>query len=254
MSHTPAIADLDGVDLAFHDLGSRDGPPVLLVHGFASNAQVNWFLTSWATMLSEAGRRVVAFDNRGHGGSSKFYDPTAYGPDIFAQDAVALLDHLEIAETDVIGYSMGARIAFALGAWHPQRVRRLALCGMGERIFGSGRNSEDVARALETGEPGAIDDAAALKFRRFAERTGSDLRALAACIRPSQTKLTPELAQTIAAPTIVAVGGDDEVAGRAEPLADLLPAGEAFTVPGRDHMKSTGDPQIKAAVLAFLNP
>ena len=252
MSDEPLIAELDGVALAYRDEGPRDGAPVLLVHGFASNMHVNWYLTSWVEMLTDAGRRVVAFDNRGHGGSQAFHDPADYGPDIFARDSVALLDRLGIGDADVVGYSMGARIGFAMAAWHGARVRRLALCGMGANLFGSGRDNEIVAQVLEADDPEAFGDPAAMTFRRFAERTGSDLRALAACIRPSAVKLTPDLTSLVTAPTIVAVGGDDDVAGPAEPLAGMLPRGEAFTVPGRDHMKSTGDPALKRAVLEFL--
>jgi hypothetical protein len=51
---------------------------------------------------------------------------------------------------------------------------------------------------------------------------------------------------------LVVVGGEDEVAGRAEPLADLIPGAEAVTISGRDHMKTVGDRRHKAAVLAFL--
>lgn len=253
MDEEATIAELGEVSLAYRDLGPREGRAVLLVHGFASNMRVNWFLTSWVDTLTRAGRRVVAFDNRGHGGSTRFYRPEEYGPDIFARDAVALLDHLSIERTDVIGYSMGSRIGFAMGAWHAERVRRLALCGMGANIFGSGRDNEIVARVLESERPEEFDNPAAMTFRRFAERTGADLKALAACIRPSRVRLTPDLAPLVTAPTIVAVGGDDDVAGAAEPLADMLPDGEAFTVPGRDHMKSTGDPAIKRAVTDFLD-
>ena len=252
MADEPLIAKLNGVDLAYRSWGLEEGVPVVLVHGFASNMRVNWMLTSWVTTLENAGKRLIAFDNRGHGGSSKFYDPGEYGPDIFAADLVGLLDHLEIEKADLVGYSMGARIAFATAAWHPNRVNRICLCGMGERIFGGRGNDEPIAQALEAPDAATVTDPTARLFRTFAERTGSDLKALAACIRPSRVKLTPAMAQSVKAPTLVAVGGDDDVAGPAEPLARMLPNGRAFTVPGRDHMKSTGDPAIKKAVCEFL--
>ena len=70
----------DGVDIAFLDEGA--GAPIVLVHGFASTAQVNWRHPGWVGTLTGAGRRVIALDNRGHGGSSKLYDPAAYRPRI----------------------------------------------------------------------------------------------------------------------------------------------------------------------------
>jgi hypothetical protein len=53
-------------------------------------------------------------------------------------------------------------------------------------------------------------------------------------------------------PVLVAVGSADEVGGPAQPLADLLPKGEALTIERRDHMRATGDPQFKNGALEFL--
>ena len=73
----------------------------------ASNHAVNWVNTMWVTALSRAGRRVIALDNRGHGKSEKLYDPAAYDSYIMAEDAIRLLDHLDIARADVMGYFHG---------------------------------------------------------------------------------------------------------------------------------------------------
>ena len=246
-------ADLDGVELSWLEAGPVAGAPTLLLHGFASSAEVNWRLTGWIDLLAASGRRVVAVDHRGHGQSQKFYDPVQYGPDIFASDAVALLDHLGIEHADVIGYSMGARITLWMSAHHGERVRRAAICGMGEHMFGGRGNNEAIARALETTNPEAIESETASTFRRFAERTGGDLRALAACIRPSRTRITPDDARAVAVPTLVAVGTADEVAGDPRPLADLIPDAAIFRAEDRDHMKATGAPEIKRAVLDFLD-
>ena len=61
------------VEIAYLDEGQGD--PIILIHGFASSKDVNWFQTSWFTTLKSAGRRVIALDNRGHGQSAKLYDP-----------------------------------------------------------------------------------------------------------------------------------------------------------------------------------
>src|SRR4029079_11816098 len=95
----------DGVTIAFVDEG--EGDPILLIHGFASNVAANWRDPGWINSLTQAGRRVIAFDNRGHGLSGKPYEPSRYGAPIMAEDARRLLDHLGIERTDVMGYSMG---------------------------------------------------------------------------------------------------------------------------------------------------
>ena len=101
--------DSDGVGIAYSDEG--EGEPILLIHGFASNVAANWGDVGWIGALAAAGRRVIALDNRGHGQSEKLYDPSCYGAPSMAEDARRLLDHLGIARADVMGYSMGARIA-----------------------------------------------------------------------------------------------------------------------------------------------
>jgi pimeloyl-ACP methyl ester carboxylesterase len=84
---------------------------VLLIHGFASTAHVNWVFPGWVKTLDQAGYRVIALDNRGHGESDKPHDPEAYHPETMAADAAGLLDSLNIGSAHVMGYSMGARIS-----------------------------------------------------------------------------------------------------------------------------------------------
>ncbi len=92
-------------------VGHDRGKPILLIHGFASNHRINWINPRWVETLSRDGRRVVAFDNRGHGASQKLYTPHDYRADLMARDAANLVAHLGIGRADVIGYSMGARIS-----------------------------------------------------------------------------------------------------------------------------------------------
>src|SRR3954452_3143583 len=96
------------VDIDYDVAGT--GEPVLLIHGFASNARVNWADTGWVDALVRAGFEAITFDNRGHGKSGTPYDPAAYEPAIMAEDACRLLDRLSITRAHAIGYSMGARI------------------------------------------------------------------------------------------------------------------------------------------------
>src|SRR6476469_11200678 len=134
------------VEIAFLDEGS--GVPIVLVHGFASNKEVNWVQTGWITTLTRAGRRVIALDNRGHGASSKLYDPSAYHSAIMADDVRALLDHLGLARADVMGYSMGARITAFFARAYPTRLRRAVLGGLGIHLVDGVGLPESIAEAL----------------------------------------------------------------------------------------------------------
>jgi len=240
----------DDVEIAFLDEG--EGEPIVLVHGFASNAAVNWVQPGWIKFLSDAGRRVIALDNRGHGASTKLYDPAAYHSAVMAGDVAALIDHLDLGRADVMGYSMGARITAFLALAHPQQVRSAIFGGLGSGLVDGVGAPEDVAAALEAPALAAVSDPRARMFRAFAEQTKSDLRALAACMRGSSQTLTRAELAAIRVPALVAVGSNDVVGGSAAGLATLLPAGQALEIPGRDHMTAVGDKVFKQGVLTFL--
>src|SRR5262249_9495652 len=164
-------------EIAYLDEG--EGEPIVLIHGFASTAAINWVHPGWVTTLTKAHRRVIALDNRGHGASSKLYDPAAYHSAIMAEDARALLDHLRIPRPDVMGYSMGARIGAYLALTHPDRVRSLILGGLGSRLVDGVGLPQSIADALEAPSLSAVSDPQGRVFRAFAEQTRSDLKALA---------------------------------------------------------------------------
>lgn len=240
----------DGVDIAFLDEG--EGEPVVLIHGFASTKEVNWLHPGWIATLTGAGRRAIALDNRGHGASSKLGDPAAYHSAVMAEDVRALLDHLAIPRADVMGYSMGARIAAFLAHAHPACVRRVVLGGLGSRLVDGVGLPESIADALEAPSLAAVSDPQGRTFRAFAEQTKSDLKALAACIRGSRQTLSRQDCAGLTMPVMVAVGSKDDVAGSAQELAALLPRGQALEIPGRDHMLAVGDRVFKQGVLDFL--
>jgi len=239
------------VEIAYLDEGS--GEPIVLVHGFASSKQINWVNPGWVSTLMRAGRRVIALDNRGHGQSSKLYDPALYHSAIMAEDVRALLDHLEIERADVMGYSMGARITAYLTVDHPERVRSMILGGLGIRLVEGVGLPESIAHALEAPSLADVADPTGRVFRAFAEQTKSDLKALAACIRGSRQTLSREQAAGIGVPVLVAVGTKDDVAGSAQELAAAIPGAIALDIAERDHMQAVGDKAYKTGVIEFLN-
>jgi pimeloyl-ACP methyl ester carboxylesterase len=238
------------VELAYLDEG--EGEPIVLVPGFASSKEVNWVQPGWVSTLTRAGRRVIALDNRGHGESTKLYDPADYHTDRMAEDVRALMDHLKIGRADVMGYSMGARITAFLARAHPERVRSAILGGLGIHLVDGVGLPESIAEALEAPSLADVTDPQGRVFRAFAEQTKSDRRALAACIRGSRQVMSREAAASIKTPVLIAVGGKDAVAGSADELAALIPGAGALTIPDRDHMLAVGDKVFKAGVLKFL--
>jgi pimeloyl-ACP methyl ester carboxylesterase len=238
------------VEIAYLDEG--EGDPILLVHGFASTKNVNWVYPTWVSELKKNGRRVLAFDNRGHGESAKLYDPAAYEIAIMASDITALMDHLNIERADVMGYSLGSRMAAVLARSQPERLRSAIFGGIGIGLIEGGGPGENVARALEADSLDEVTDPVGRTFRAFADQTRSDHRALAACLRGSRRLMTREEAAKIAVPVLIAVGTADEIAGSADALGKIIRGSQVLNIPNRDHMRAVGDKIYKSGVLDFL--
>jgi pimeloyl-ACP methyl ester carboxylesterase len=240
------------VEIAYLDEGPRDGPPILLIHGFASNTKTNWVDPLWVRFLTGHGYRVIAMDCRGHGASAKLYDLGAYGSPVMAEDARRLLDHLGIPRADIMGYSMGARITAFLALAHPARVRSAIFGGLGINMVRGLAGTGPIAHALEAESIDDVTNPTARTFRAFADATRSDLKALAVCIRAARAVISAEMLAKIACPVLVAVGSDDVIGGPAQPLADLIPGAQALEMKGRDHMRAVGDKSYREGVLTFL--
>lgn len=241
----------NGIEIAYEAHAER-GVPILLIHGFASSGQINWVNTGWVEILKPAGYLPITIDNRGHGKSRKVYDPKLYFAHQMADDAANLLDHLGLERVPVIGFSMGARITAFLMLRHPKRVRCAIWGGMGGNLLTGMDDSEEIARAMTADSIDDVKTAIGRQFRLFADHSRADRAALAACVVASREPMLADDVQQITAPVLVAVGENDEMAGGIEPLTKLLPHGEGFVIPKRNHMLSTGDPKFKQAAIRFL--
>ena len=245
----------NGVRIAYIDEkpeAGDHGEPILLIHGFASSHLVNWVGPGWVRTLTQAGRRVIALDNRGHGRSEKLYEPDDYTTPKMAEDARALLDHLEIPRADVMGYSMGARITSFLALNHPSRVRAAVLGGLGHHLVEGVGLPLGIADAMEAASLDHLQDRQQKMFRAFADANKADRAALAACIRGSRQTLTEAEVGRIRCPVLVAIGTKDDVAGDAHKLAAMFPAARPLDIPSRDHNLAVGDKVYKQGVLEFL--
>ena len=227
--------------------------PILLIHGFASSHAVNWVFPQWVKTLTGAGRRAILYDARGHGRSTKLYRPQDYTMDALAGDALVLMDRLDLGCIDVMGYSMGARIAAFMQRIAPERVRSLVMGGLGSSLVMGGTLPVGIADAMDAPALESLTDPHQRLFRAFADATRSDRRALAACIRGARQLMPAEEVAQIGCPVLVAVGSHDDIAGDPKVLAALMPRAQVLHIEGRDHNRAVGDKAFKEAVLAFLD-
>ncbi len=244
------IAKLDVAEIAYLDEG--EGDAILLIHGFASNAKTNWISPGWVQFLVDSGFRVIALDNRGHGASQKFYEEAAYALKNMADDAVGLLEYLNIKQAHIMGYSLGARISSTLASRSPERVSKLVLAGNGYNMIEGSFDSSEIHAGLSAASLEDVTTQIGKDFRTFAEMTGSDLKALAACIMGGRSYIKREVFENLKPQTMVIVGTEDTVAVDGKKLADIIPNGHFEPIPKRNHMNAVGDKVYKEKVLEFL--
>jgi pimeloyl-ACP methyl ester carboxylesterase len=240
----------DGVLIAYrvHDGGEADAatPPVLLVHGFASNAGVTWERTGWIPALADAHRAVITVDLRGHGESDKPIDADAYAPDRLGDDLVAVLDSAGVDRVDVIGYSMGNRVVSALVDLAPERVRRVVIGGAGPNELFASWDLEEVRGVLFRDEPSRNPQIE--QSLRPALAAGADREALLACIEGVSGA---PLSIPGGIPALFVAGEDDPVPEGARELALEWDA-DYVSVPGRDHVSTLTSRAFKDAAIEFL--
>jgi len=237
----------DGLTLAYHELGT--GRPVVLLHGYTSSAGDTWIQTGIAGRLAANGRRVIMPDMRGHGASSKPRDPDSYPADSLTADGLALVAHLELADYDLGGYSLGARIAarmLALGAAPGRAV--LAGTGLEPIVRAAGRGGvyRGILSNLGTFEPGSSE----AQFEEYLLSAGADPVAL---IHVLDTFVdTPrDLLARVDVPTLVIAGDADTARGSVEDLAAVFPRGELRLVPG-DHWSALVSADLADEIVGFL--
>lgn len=238
-------------------LRAGKGEPVLLLHGFASDANDDWVETGWLDALVVAGFEVVAPDLRGHGRSVKSRDPVDYRLNAFVRDVLALCDHCwGDRRVRVIGYSMGAHVAMSFTLAVTDRVASLVLGGMGDRIAATVGLSPEFAAALD-GQEGSQEQRElppyAVRFKQHAaSRPFNDLEVLAACLRGQSGAFALDRLASVAAPTLVIVGDQDKLAGSPYPVAAFFAAGIGQTIPGVNHASALADRSFRERTVAYV--
>jgi pimeloyl-ACP methyl ester carboxylesterase len=237
----------DGLELAYREMGT--GRPLILIHGYFSTALVNWVRYGHAAKIAASGYRVVMPDLRGHGDSAKPHDVSFYPRDVLADDGLALVEHLELTDYDLGGYSLGARTTVRMLA-RGATPKRAMVAGMGlEGILhtgGRGSHFRNILTNLGKHKPGSAEWMA----EAFMKTVGGDPVALLNVLNTFQDTPREALAR-IEIPTLVLTGAEDDDNGSAEALAAALPKGRHVIVPG-NHMSAVTKPELGAAMTAFL--
>lgn len=246
-TETRYFDSFDGQRIAWRELG--EGRPVVLIHGFFSDAQTNWLKYGHAAAIAAAGFRVIMPDLRAHGSSARPHDSSAYPPDALAQDGHALIAHLGLSDYDLGGYSLGARTTvrmLATGA----TPRRVVIAGMGldgitraDRRAGHFRNILTNLGKHERGSPEWLAAA-------FLKTTGGDPVALLGII-DTFVGTPADALEAIVQPVLVVSGKDDDDNGSAPALAGALPQARYVEIPG-NHMSAVTKPELGQAIASFL--
>jgi pimeloyl-ACP methyl ester carboxylesterase len=246
-TETHFFNSFDGTELAWHEMG--EGRPVVLIHGYFSNADVNWLKYGHAAKIAAKGFRVIMPDLRAHGQSAKPHDSAAYPPDVLMHDGLALIEHLGLTDYDLGGYSLGARTIVRMLA-NGATPRRVILSGMGLagllHTEGRGEYFRRVLTNLGSFQRGSAE----WLTEAFLKTTKGDPVAL---LHILQTFVdTPrDAVAVIAQPTVVIAGHEDFDNGSAQDVAELLPDGRFVEIPG-NHMSAVTRPELGDAIAAFL--
>lgn len=252
-----AFVESAGLQIHYECFGA--GRPIVLAHGWGSDLRHNWLETGWVDAL-RATRRVIALDCRGHGLSDKPHAQALYSYREMSRDVLRVMDRLQIARADFLGYSMGSFMGACLLGDAPQRFSAMLLGGIGDETPESADACRAIAAGLRAPRAEAIVDPLGRAARAFvAANPHSDLEALAL----SALQMWPEgyplrLAGTrlseLDLPVLVVNGADDQPYVRSdERLVAAIPGARLVRIPGRDHLSVVADPRFRAAVIGFLS-
>lgn len=251
MAHSPiepAFFDsFDGTRLAYREIG--EGRPVVLIHGFLSNATTNWVRYGHAAKVAAKGFRVIMPDLRAHGDSAKPHDAASYPRDVLMRDAFALIEHLALTDYDLGGYSLGARTIGRMMA-NGAAPRRVVLSGMGltglTDTAGRGGHFRNILTNLGSFRQGSPEWLA----EAFLKTTKGDPVALLH-ILDTFVDTPVEALGAITQRTLVLCGAEDFDNGSAAEVAAVIPDAMLVETPG-GHMSAVIKPELGDALAEFL--
>jgi pimeloyl-ACP methyl ester carboxylesterase len=234
--------------------------PILLLHGFASSARLNWEDSGWVRALTDAGRKVITMDLPGHGSSAAPEDMDAYSPSRIRADLLQILLDAHVhplvedrpeSGVDIIGYSLGSRLAWEFGATQPDLVHRMVLGGPGTGDPLAAFDLAAAQRFLSDGTP--IDDESTSNLLRMARLIPTnDVFALLTMVEAIKREPFVPADAVPRMPLLLVAGGEDERARTLPQLAELSGNAEILWLPGRTHTNAVTSRTFKNAAIEFL--
>jgi pimeloyl-ACP methyl ester carboxylesterase len=261
--------DSNGVSIHYVEQGN--GEPIVLLHGIGGSLQS--FVTRDIVSDLAQDYRVIAFDLRGHGMSGKPHDPQQYGREM-GLDVVRLLDHLNLPQAHIVGYSLGGFITSQLLTLHPERFLTATLVAGAGRFDWTEeqaqlaeqeaveREQEYVSRMLiyrlaPTDQPPPTDEAIKASSDACFADANQDRFAIAALTRSrADQTITPAEAANVVVPTLGIVGSLDPLMAGLEQLKAIRPSLRYVVVDGAVHSGDLGilaRPELLVALREFIS-
>lgn len=253
--------EVGGQRIHYTDQGS--GVPIILVHGFAVQADLNWRWNGVIRRLVKNGFRVIAMDVRGHGRSSHPREPEHYGVAL-SDDVIALMDHLGIAKAHVAGYSMGGFITLKTIARHPERLLSGVVCAAGWGVLDEETTTlfQDIVAGIERGvfdpithwlDPNKRATRIQCALSNFFMCNSNDLPAIVNVFRTFEGLVVEEeLLRKNTVPALTLVGSKDGIREASDRLPGLMANHEIVYIPGGDHITTILHPQFMRNMVRFL--
>lgn len=252
----------DGIRLHYRDEGQ--GIPIVLIHGFAVQADLNWRWAGCIRRLRRAGYRVISVDTRGHGRSSKPHDASAYGVEV-VDDVIRLMDHLEIGKAHVAGYSMGGFITLKAITRHPERFHSGIICAAGWGVLDEANVAlfAKVVEAIEQNrrfdpltswlEPSKKAHPIQCMLANFFMGVSNDLPAIVNVFKTFDGLFVEEEElRRNTVPALTLVGSRDGMREASDRLIGLMTNHDLVYIPGGDHITTILHPQFMRHFMAHL--
>lgn len=233
--------DSAGVKIHYTDEGS--GVPVILVHGYTANADINWRLPGIHSRLSK-NFRVITMDVRGHGLSGKPHFPALYGMET-VNDIARLMDHLKIEKAHLVGYSMGGFITMKFMTKYPDRLLSAMPCGAAWMKPG-----DPLCKLLLKIHKDIIEQHYLV---RMVSKRLNDLTALNFVAVAFPLIAVPEAdLRAVKVPVMAVKGGEEEVVVGGSDLKGVVPDYEEVIIPGGTHRSVLFDSGFQETIERFL--